>query len=128
MTHTTWNRLLPLTEAARLAAETRLAAWRRRQAAVEAAIARLDESAAVGLNEDEALRRAGADVRWQTWCAAQRTKLLSELAQVRYRCSVAEEAMRHSSARSIAAEAVAKSERMAALRQRAMRNEREGRS
>lgn len=128
MTATTWDRLLPLTEAARLAAETKLADWRRRQASIEAAIARLDESAAAGLNEDETLRRAGADVRWQTWCAAQRTTLLTELAQVRYRCGMAEEAMRHAAARSIAAEAVARSEKTAALRQRAMRDEREGRS
>jgi predicted aminopeptidase len=128
MTATSWNRLLPLTDAARLAAETRLADWRRREQAIEAAISRLDESAAGGLNEDETLRRAGADVRWQTWCAAQRTALLTELAQVRYRRSMAEESMRHAAARAIAAEAVARDENAAALRQRAMRAEREGRS
>ncbi len=127
MTAASWNRLLPLTDAARLSAETRLADWRRRETAIEDAIARLDQSAAAGLNEDETLRRAGADIRWQNWCAAQRTKLLTELAQVRYRRGIAEEAMRHAAARAIAAEAVARDEKAAALRQRAMRAEREGR-
>jgi hypothetical protein len=127
MSATQWQPLLALVEASRMAAETRLAQWRRYETEIADAIERLDASAATDLTGDDTLRRAGADLRWQAWCDARRTALLSDLAQVRYRRTAAEEAVRHAAARFIATEAVASTERKRAQRLQASRDEREGR-
>lgn len=126
MTPSDWSRLVPLVEASRMAAETRLAEWQRREAEVTAVIARLDGPLAVDLGGDELLRRAGADLRWQAWCDARRTALSAELAQVRYRRAAAEEAMRHAAARDIALRDVSRAALRDNARAQAMRAEREG--
>jgi hypothetical protein len=121
-----WTRLVPLVEASRMAAETRLAEWQWREAEIIAAIARLDGPLAVDIGGDALLRRAGADLRWQAWCDARRSALSADLAQVRYRRAAAEEAMRHAAARDIALRDVARATQKHAARTRAMRAEREG--
>jgi hypothetical protein len=122
-----WGEIHALAGMALLAEETRLAGWRRREAEIGEALARLDRAASPEPLADTPLRRAGADLRWQVWCDARRTALLSELAQVRYRMAAAEEAMRRAARRSIATEAVLQAERKAEGRLRANRAEREGR-
>jgi hypothetical protein len=126
MTPSDWSPLVPLVKASRMAAETRLAEWQRREAKIMAAIARLDGPIAVELGGDDVLRRAGADLRWQAWCDARRTALSAELAQVRYRRVAAEEAMRHAAARDIALGDVARTALRDRARTLAMRAEREG--
>jgi hypothetical protein len=127
MTTKRWQEIHGLAEVARLAEETRVAQWQRREAEIEAAIARLDQGAAYDPLADTPLRRAGADLRWEIWCDARRTALLAELAQVRYRKAAATETMRHAARRTIATEAVLSEERKADARLRASRAEREGR-
>jgi hypothetical protein len=127
MTTKRWQEIHGLAEVARLAEETRVAQWQRREAETEAAIARLDQGAAVDPLADTPLRRAGADLRWEIWCDARRTVLLAELAQIRYRKAAAAETMRHAARRTIATEAVLRQERKADARQQASRAEREGR-
>ena len=127
MTTKRWQEIHGLAEVARLAEETRVAQWQRREAEIEAAIARLDQGAAVDPLADTPLRRAGADLRWELWCDARRTALLAELAQIRYRKAAAAETMRHAARRTIATEAVLRQERKADARLQASRAEREGR-
>jgi hypothetical protein len=122
-----WREIHALAGVALLAEETRVAEWRRREAEIDAALARLEEAALPGPVDDTPLRRAGADLRWQAWCDARRTALLAELAQIRYRRAAAEEKMRRAARRSIATEAVLRAELRAADRLRENRSEREGR-
>jgi hypothetical protein len=120
-----WASLLPLADAVRLAAETRLAKALHAEATLTEALDRLDQSAGAG-TEDEAMRRTGADLRWERWCAARRGALLTDLAQLRYRRMVAEEAMRHAAARALATAELARNERTRLAHLRASRAEREG--
>lgn len=119
-----WAALLPLADAVRLAAETRLAEALRAETALAEAIDRLDRSAGAP-SGDEALRRAGADLRWERWCAARRATLLTDLAQLRYRRMAAEEAMRRAAARALATADLARHERRKLAHLRASRAERE---
>jgi hypothetical protein len=122
-----WRDINALFELARQARETRLAEWRRREAEIEDGLARISAAGAEGTTEDEVMRRAGADLRWQAWCDARRTALLGQLAQVRYRRAAAEEDLRKAARRTIATAAVLRTEEKAAARLRDSRAEREGR-
>jgi hypothetical protein len=128
MTSRDWRKIHALTEQVRLAAEVSLAQWQRREAEVTSALSRLDGTAAPELLEDDVVRRAGADLRWQAWCDARRTTLLAELARIRYRKAAAEEELRHAARRGIATQAVLRAEERIEARLNANRAEREGRS
>lgn len=124
---TGWRQIHELTEIARQAAEVRLAEWLRQEAGLTADLARLDDAARPDLSDDPAMRRAGADLRWQVWCDARRAALLSELARIRYRRAAAEESLRHAARRSIATGAVLQAGQKIEARLRESRAEREGR-
>lgn len=126
MKHDDWETIHALTEAARMAAETRLAHWLHREADISAAIERLSDRAEAQSIADTAASRAGADLRWQAWCNLRRTEALAELARVRYRRLAAEETMRQAARRSIATEAVLRKERAMRVRSIVLREERDG--
>jgi hypothetical protein len=126
MKKTGWDVIHALTETALHAEEAKVSAWLRREAEINAAIARLDGDAGPGVMTDPVAFRAGADLRWQAWCDRRRSELLAELALIRYRKHAAEEAMRHAARRSIATRAILGSERARLARRAALRAEREG--
>jgi cell division protein FtsB len=121
-----WETIHALAEAARMAAETRLAPWLRREAGLTVAIERLAEQAITAPPSDMPAERARADVLWQKWCDLRRSEALAELARVRYRKVASEEALRQAVRRSIATEAVLRTERARLARKLDLRTEREG--
>lgn len=101
--------LARLTAAVSGAAEARLAALRRDEAALRARLRDLDTAQAARAREAQATDvtlRVGVDLRWEDWIEARRRALTAELARTLARVEVARDDLRHAFGRKVAAEGI----------------------
>jgi hypothetical protein len=101
--------LARLTAAVSGAAEARLAALRRDEAALRARLHDLDTAQQARAREAQATDvtlRAGVDLRWEDWIEARRRALSAELARTLARAELARDDLRRAFGRKVAAEEI----------------------